>query len=97
MPIKFWTDTKKPVNLATLTPQERLELLETLKTMEAREWIARYKKKVRGLGKTNASAWWWQTLSDIEKKRGKPATLDLRRRMTELQRIENEKAQRRDV
>ena len=91
MPTDSSTDTKKPVNLATLTPQERLELLETLKTMEAREWIARYKKKARGLGKTNASAWWYQTLSDIEKKRGKPAALDLRRRMIELQRIENVK------
>lgn len=91
MPIKFWTDTKKPVNLGTLTSQERLELLETLKTMEAREWIARYKRKMKDLGKTNASGWWLQTLSDIEKKRGKPATLDLRRRMTELQRIENDK------
>lgn len=91
MPTDSSTDTKKPVNLATLTPQERLELLETLKTMEAREWIARYKKKARGLGKTNASAWWYRTLSDIEKKRGKPAALDLRRRMIELQRIENVK------
>ena len=94
MPIKFWTDTKKPVNLATLTPQERLELLETLKTMDAREWIARYKKKVRGLGKTKASTWWYEVLSDLEKRRGKPATNDLRKRMYELQRIENEKAKR---
>jgi hypothetical protein len=30
-------------------------------------------------------------LSDIEKKRGKTAALDLRRRMIELQRIENVK------
>jgi hypothetical protein len=58
---------------------------------EAREWIKRYKRKVKDLGKTNASGWWWQTLSDIEKKRGKPATMDLRNRMTELQRIENAK------
>ena len=94
MPIKFWTDTKKPVNLGTWTPQERLELQETLRTMEAREWIARYKKKVKDLGKTNASAWWYQTLSDIEKKRGRPATNDLRNRMNELQRIENVKTKK---
>lgn len=94
MPIKFWTDTKKPVNLVTLTPQERLELQETLRTMEAKEWITRYKKKVRDLGKTNASAWWWQTLSDIETRRGQKATMDLRNRMTELQRIENAKTKK---
>jgi hypothetical protein len=62
--------------------------------MEAREWIARYKKKVKDLGKTNASAWWYQTLSDIEKKRGRPATNDLRNRMNELQRIENVKTKK---
>jgi hypothetical protein len=94
MPIKFWTDTKKPVNLATLTPQERLELLETLKTMEAKEWIKRYKRKMKDLGKTRASTWWYEILSDLEKRRGKPATNDLRKRMYELQRIENEKAKR---
>jgi hypothetical protein len=91
MPIKFWTDTKKPVNLATLTPQERSELQETLKTMEAREWIYRYKRKAKDLGKTRAFTWWYEVLSDLEKKRGKPATDDLRKRMYELQRIENAK------
>jgi hypothetical protein len=94
MPIKFWTDTKKPVNLGTLTQQERSELLETLKMTEAREWVKRYKRKVKDLGKTNASAWWYQTLSDIEKKRGKTATNDLRNRMNELQRIENVKTKK---
>jgi hypothetical protein len=28
-----------------------------------------------------ASAWWWQTLQDMEKKRGLAAVNDLRRRM----------------
>jgi hypothetical protein len=82
--INFWTDTKKPVNLATLTPQQRLELLETMRTMEAREWIKRYRKKVKDLGKMNASGWWQQVLLDIEKKRGLPAANDLRRRMNEI-------------
>lgn len=95
MPINFWTDTKKPVNLATLTPQERLELQETLRTMEAREWINRYKRKVKDLGKTKASSWWYEVLSDLEKRRGKPATNDLRSRMYELQRIENGKTKKR--
>lgn len=80
----FLTNTKKHVNLATLTPQQRLELLETMKTMEAREWIKRYRKKVKDLGKMNASGWLSQVLLDIEKKRGLTAANDLRRRMNEI-------------
>jgi hypothetical protein len=83
-PINYWTDAGKPRNLATLTPQERLQLLETLKQMEAKEWILRHKRKTKDLGKMKASAWWWQTLSDIEKKRGLPAANDLRRRMNNI-------------
>ena len=78
------TDTKKPTNLATLTPQQRLDLLETMRTMEAREWVARYRKKVKDLGKIKASAWWTQVYLDIQKRRGTPAANDLRRRMNEI-------------
>jgi hypothetical protein len=77
------TDTKKPTNLATLTPQQRLELLETMRTMEAREWVQRYRKKARDLGKIKASAWWSQVYSDIERRRGLAAAVDLRKRMNE--------------
>ena len=80
----FLTNTKKPTNLALLTPQQRSELLETMKTMEAREWIARYRKKVKDLGKIKASAWWSTTYSDIQKKRGLSAAEDLRNRMNKL-------------
>jgi len=91
MPIKFWTDTKKPVNLGTLTPQQRLELQEILLTTEAREWIKRYKRKVIDLGKMNASGWWYQTFAEIEKKRGLKATNELRQKMNELQGIKSVK------
>jgi hypothetical protein len=77
------TDTKKPTNLATLTPQLRLDLLETMRAMEAREWVQRYRKKVKDLGKTKASAWWSQVYSDIERRRGTAVANDLRRRMNE--------------
>jgi hypothetical protein len=79
----FLTDTKKPTNLATLTQPQRLELLETLRQMEAREWVARYRKKARDLGKIKASAWWSQVYLDIEKRRGSAAANDLRKRMNE--------------
>jgi hypothetical protein len=77
------TDTKKPTNLATLTPQQRLDLLETMRTMEAREWVQRYRKKARDLGKIKASAWWSQVYSEIERRRGSAAAADLRKRMNE--------------
>jgi hypothetical protein len=79
----FLTDTKKPKNLAMLTPQQRLELQETLRTMEAREWVKRYRKKVKDLGKTKASAWWSQIYLGIEKQRGSAAAADLRKRMND--------------
>jgi hypothetical protein len=77
------TDIKKPANLATLTPQQRLELLETLRQTEAREWVQRYRKKARDLGKIKASAWWSQVYLDIERRRGSAAAVDLRKRMNE--------------
>jgi len=77
------TSTKKPTNLATLTQQQRLDLQETMRTMEAREWVARFRKKARDLGKTKALTWWSQVYSDIEKRRGSAAAVDLRKRMNE--------------
>ncbi len=77
----FLTNIKKPTNLATLTPQQRLELLETMRTMEAQEWVKRYRKKAKDLGKIQALAWWSKTLLDIQKKRGLSAANDLRNRM----------------
>ena len=77
------TNIKKHTNLATLTPQERLDLLETMKVMEAREWVKRYRKKAKDLGKIKASIWWSQVCSDIERRRGSAAAADLRKRMNE--------------
>jgi hypothetical protein len=77
------TNTKKPTNLATLTQPQRLELLETMRAMEAREWVQRYRKKARDLGKIKALAWWSQVYLDIEKRRGSAAAVNLRKRMNE--------------
>ena len=81
--INALTSTKKPVNLATLTPQQRLDLLETMRVMEAREWVKRYRKKAKDLGKIQALAWWSRVYLDIEKRRGLAAAVDLRKRMNE--------------
>ena len=77
------TDTKKPTNLALLTPQQRLELLEIMRVMEAREWVKRYRKKAKDLGKIKASIWWSKVCSDIERRRGSAAAADLRKQMNE--------------
>lgn len=80
-------EPEKVNNLARLSFSERSSLRETMKEMEAKEWIRRFqtKRQLEGLG--NAKVWWEETLDDIAKKRGKPAAEDLRQRMN---RIKNE-------
>ena len=74
---------EKANNLATLSLQERLNLRETMRESEAREWIKRYRKKALEEGRGEAQYWWQQTLADIAKKRGQSAADDLRKRMNE--------------
>jgi broad specificity phosphatase PhoE len=78
-----YPDLKTAKNLANLSYEQRLEMLETLRQTEARDWIRRYRKKIREEGKAEALAWWQQTLSDLAKRRGLKAVEDLRRRMNE--------------
>jgi hypothetical protein len=75
--------SEKANNLASLSSQERLNLRETMKQTESREWIARYRKKALEEGRGEAQYWWQQTLLDIAKKRGQAAADDLRKRMNE--------------
>ena len=84
---EFLTESVKASNLALLSSSERLSLRETMREMEAKEWINRFqiKRQTQGLG--NAKVWWEETFDDIAKKRGKPAAEDLRQRMN---RIKNE-------
>ena len=77
------TELEKANNLATLSLQERLNLRETMRQTEAREWIRRYRKKVLEEGRGEAQYWWQQTLADIAKRRGQAAADDLRKRMNE--------------
>jgi hypothetical protein len=84
---QFLIEPEKVNNLARMSSSERLSLRETMREMEAKEWISRFqiKRQTQGLG--NAKVWWEETLDDIAKKRGKPAAEDLRQRMN---RIKNE-------
>ena len=81
--IQSSADLKTAKNLANLSSEQRLEMLETLRQTEAKDWIRRYRKKIREEGKAEALAWWQKTLSDIAKRRGQKAVDDLRRRMNE--------------
>ena len=81
--IQSSADLKTAKNLANLSYEQRLEMLETLRQTEAKDWIRRYRKKIREEGKAEALAWWHQTLSDIAKRRGQKAVDELRRRMNE--------------
>jgi hypothetical protein len=62
--------------------------MEQFKDCEAREWIARYRKKQLEEGKGEAIEWWAKIIKDIAAKRGQAAADDLKRRMN-LQREAN--------
>jgi len=83
LPIQSLADLKTAKNLANLSSEQRLKMLETLRQTKAKDWIRRYRKKTREAGKAETLAWWQKTLSDIAKRRGQKAADDLRRRMNE--------------
>jgi hypothetical protein len=60
------------------------EELEHFKNSEALEWLRRYQKKKSMIGSSKALLWWQGVLGDLERIRGKSATLDLRNRMNKL-------------
>ena len=72
-------DKPSAVSLST----ERLNLLETMRQAEAREWILRYQQKTKELGKAKALEWWQTTIADISRRRGEAAANDLRNRMNQ--------------
>jgi hypothetical protein len=55
--------------------------MEHFKDCEAREWIARYRKKQLEEGRGEAIEWWSKIIKDIATKRGQTAADDLKRRM----------------
>lgn len=77
-------DSKTVKNLANLLLEQRLQIQETLRQMEARDWVKKYRKMVMEEGKSEAYAWWQRTLSDLVKKRGQSAVDELRKRMNEI-------------
>jgi len=51
---------------------------------EAKHWVKRFNCMKADHGLITASAWWGQTISSIEKKRGKEAAQQLRDAMNRL-------------
>jgi hypothetical protein len=66
----YLTEDGKAKNLALLTLTERCKMLETLRQTEAREWLRRYRLKVKETGKQQAQAWWEGVKLGIKKRRG---------------------------
>jgi hypothetical protein len=66
-PTAFFPVSKTAKNLANLSSEQRLLMLETLRQTEARDWIRRYRKKIKEEGKAEALAWWHQTLIRLSK------------------------------
>jgi len=57
--------------------------MEHINDCEAREWVARYRKKQLEEGKGEAIEWWNKTVKEIAAKRGQKVADDLKRRMNE--------------
>ena len=55
--------------------------MEHFKDCEAREWVARFRKKQLEEGRGEAIEWWNKIIKDIAAKRGQPAADDLKQRM----------------
>ena len=76
-PVKGVMLARPPSSVPCMSP----ETLEHMRNCEAREWIARYKKKTGEVGSALAQSWWEKVKSDIGKKRGDDALQDLINRM----------------
>ena len=63
------TESEKASNLALLSSSERLSLRETMRDMEAKEWINRFQTKRKAQGFGNTKVWWEGVLDDSAKKR----------------------------
>lgn len=82
-PTQSLPDLKTVKNLANLSLELRLEIRETLLILDAKYWLKRF-NQISQKSHLEALTWWRRTSSDIQQKRGKLATDDLKRRMNEI-------------
>ena len=60
------------------------ETLEEMRWSLAREWINRYNKKVKDVGKVKAMTWWLAQADTMEAKHGLMFITELKGRMNDL-------------
>ena len=65
--------------------QQDPAVIQHMKECEAREWIARFNKKVSEIGLLQTQAWWYDLKERMEKSRGKPAVDELVKQMKQEQ------------
>lgn len=70
---------RPPSTVPSMSP----ETLRFLRESEAREWIARYQKKIGEVGAANAQAWWRGHREVIAKIRGEEGLRSLLKLMEE--------------
>lgn len=75
--------TTQPNSFHTLSTSQETWRMEC----EAREWIRMFNDIKATKGLEAAAGWWGNTISSIEKKRGKDSAEQLRRKMNELRSI----------
>jgi hypothetical protein len=90
-PTKSLTDTKREAMHIRSSPSQKPfispETLEHMRNTEAKEWIKRYREKMKEVGPNEARKWWDRTVSHIERIRGQDAAFDLRQRMNKFKDI----------
>jgi hypothetical protein len=52
-----------------------------MRNCEARDWIRRYREKMKEVGPNEARRWWDRTIEHIARLRGQDAADDLKNRM----------------
>jgi hypothetical protein len=65
--------------------QQDPAVIQHMRECEAREWIARFKKKVSEVGINQTQIWWHGLKERMEKSRGKPAVDELVKQMKQEQ------------
>jgi hypothetical protein len=65
--------------------QQDPAVIQHMHECEAREWIARFNKKVNEVGIGETQKWWYDLKERMEKSRGKPAVDELVKQMKQEQ------------
>ena len=65
--------------------QQDPAVVQHMKECEAREWVARFHKKVSEVGINQTQIWWYGLKERMEKSRGKPAVDELVKLMKQEQ------------